>query len=500
MIEVSVVKKKKQIIIIALIVITICIVGLGYGLLSNLKEDLNSDNKNLSLNIMSKIPIVSISTNNNNVKVSKNTNVKLTAKFIYYTNNDYYFRWNYYNNKGYQGASSCMKMTNGGSSQTILTVKTNNQVARLDTFSDSGCKKKVSSTFSKTYNVENIPYIITDSSTISTQTVNSNYTKRITLKSKKNSLSKRYYKVFYYKNGSLNSSSSCYKMTNGNITISMKIDSDYHFAQIQTYSDNKCKNLYSAYYTNTYVKKAKEATSLSLIGTSLIGKNKTIYYLAFPSPSDSVGEVKWTSSNKSVVTINEKTGEAKTKKGGTSKICATLVYNTSVKKCIDLMVEESALYKEYGVDGKVTVKNGIFYIPTTKTSGSSGTKGSSSFGYNKYFYARLNKLIRDAKKYGHTITASTGDGAWRSYDRQSYYYQCYLKKNCNNGNYASAPGTSTHGWGIASDLKFSSKNAIYWAHDNASKYGLAFPYCNNVRNNNDCVENWHIEPRYVYKK
>lgn len=158
-----------------------------------------------------------------------------------------------------------------------------------------------------------------------------------------------------------------------------------------------------------------------------------------------------------------------------------------------------SLFSENGSDGKVDVVNGVFYKPSTMTSGTDGTKGSAPYGYNKFFYARLSKFIEAAAQNGYTITMSGNDyGSWRPYSLQQYYYNCYLTKACNNGNLAAVPGSSNHGWGIASDLAFSSQSAKYWAHDNCKAYGLSFNLCQNIRGS--CAEDWHIEPTVIAKK
>lgn len=167
--------------------------------------------------------------------------------------------------------------------------------------------------------------------------------------------------------------------------------------------------------------------------------------------------------------------------------------------------EESDTYlKENGTDGKVTVIDGVFYKPSSGKSGAAGTKGSGPYGYNIYFYNRLKKFVDDAKAEGHDIRMSTSEyGAWRPLENQEYFWNCYQTKKCNNGNLAAYPGRSNHGWGIASDLSYGSGShgrqaALYWAHDNASKYGLEFPLCQNIRGY--CQENWHIEPTDLKSK
>ena len=156
-------------------------------------------------------------------------------------------------------------------------------------------------------------------------------------------------------------------------------------------------------------------------------------------------------------------------------------------------------FLENGRDGKVVVENGIFYKPASGQSGASGTAGSGPYGYNIYFYARLQKFMQAAAQQGYLISPSSSQyGAWRPLSLQNYYWNCYKTKSCNNGNLAAVPGTSNHGWGIASDLSFNNYNAILWAHDNARSFGLAFPLCQNVRGS--CSENWHIEPLNVQKR
>lgn len=148
-----------------------------------------------------------------------------------------------------------------------------------------------------------------------------------------------------------------------------------------------------------------------------------------------------------------------------------------------------------GCDGMVYYEDGVFYKPSSATSGSDGTKGSTDYGYNKYFYEMLKKFLDDAASAGWRISMSTTEyGAWRPIAIQEYFYGCYVNQDCNNGNSAAVPGYSNHGWGIASDLEYSyyqdRQAAIKWAHDNASNYGLRF---------SEPDENWHIEPASIVK-
>lgn len=178
-----------------------------------------------------------------------------------------------------------------------------------------------------------------------------------------------------------------------------------------------------------------------------------------------------------------------------------------------------------GCDGLVYYSDGTFYQPTdsTKKSGSPETKGSASFGYNKYFYKLLEDFIAAAEKEGYSIEVSDSYyGAWRPVEYQYYYaccdrayhpeaiipytipenmrvgseYYCPGSNQCNNGNTAGEVGTSSHGWGIASDLEFGDRASMDWAHENANKYGLDFKLCEDYFGGN-CDENWHISPNLI---
>lgn len=177
---------------------------------------------------------------------------------------------------------------------------------------------------------------------------------------------------------------------------------------------------------------------------------------------------------------------AETAKEKANQDVANLLYSN-----YDEILEES------GCDGVVYYEKGTFYKPTSETvpeNGKPETKGSADYGYNKYFFALLKIFTSDAKKNGYTVNYSTTEyGAWRSFEHQQELYDCYIDedKRCNNGNLAALPGTSNHGWGIASDLDYnSSQESMEWAHENAKKYGLNFSVSK---------ENWHIEPLSIIK-
>ncbi|MET3426332.1 LAS superfamily LD-carboxypeptidase LdcB [Actinoplanes tereljensis] len=89
---------------------------------------------------------------------------------------------------------------------------------------------------------------------------------------------------------------------------------------------------------------------------------------------------------------------------------------------------------------------------------------------------KLTQMIADAKKDGVTI------GITDSY--RPYAEQVDLAKRkglYSQGGLAAKPGTSEHGWGMATDLDLNSK-ALSWVRENADKYGFY---------NTAARESWH---------
>jgi hypothetical protein len=139
---------------------------------------------------------------------------------------------------------------------------------------------------------------------------------------------------------------------------------------------------------------------------------------------------------------------------------------------------------ENGMDGMVTVENGIFIIPANTDSGIAGSKGSGPSGFNVFFWQRLSSFFDAAQAAGYTIDYTD---AWRSYEAQVI---CKEEKP----DLCATPGKSMHGWGIAADLDFvGNKAAQDWAHANAGNYNLKFTVCADYFGG-ICKEPWHIEP------
>ena len=78
----------------------------------------------------------------------------------------------------------------------------------------------------------------------------------------------------------------------------------------------------------------------------------------------------------------------------------------------------------------------------------------------------LSTMIADARKDGVTIGITD---SYRSYDEQVDLAR--RKGLYSQGGLAAKPGTSEHGWGMATDLDLNAK-ALTWMRANAGKYGF----------------------------
>jgi LAS superfamily LD-carboxypeptidase LdcB len=88
----------------------------------------------------------------------------------------------------------------------------------------------------------------------------------------------------------------------------------------------------------------------------------------------------------------------------------------------------------------------------------------------------LNQMIGDAKKDGVTI------GITDSYRPYAEQVDLARRKGLySQGGLAAKPGTSEHGWGMATDLDLNSQ-ALSWMKENGGKYGFEM---------NVPRENWH---------
>ena len=78
----------------------------------------------------------------------------------------------------------------------------------------------------------------------------------------------------------------------------------------------------------------------------------------------------------------------------------------------------------------------------------------------------LNRMIQDAKSQGVTIGITD---SYRPYEEQVDLAK--RKGLYSQGGLAAKPGTSEHGWGMATDLDLNAK-ALKWVRANADKYGF----------------------------
>jgi len=97
----------------------------------------------------------------------------------------------------------------------------------------------------------------------------------------------------------------------------------------------------------------------------------------------------------------------------------------------------------------------------------------------------FNKMFTAARTAGVRLTITS---AFRTLERQRYFWNCYQTKRCNNGNLAARPGSSNHGRGIALDLNATAKSSAQyrWLASNAQRFGF-------VRTVSS--EPWHWEHR-----
>lgn len=79
------------------------------------------------------------------------------------------------------------------------------------------------------------------------------------------------------------------------------------------------------------------------------------------------------------------------------------------------------------------------------------------------------KMRIAAARNGVNITVVSG---FRTMDEQTYLYNCYRTKRCNNGNLAARPGYSNHQNGLALDLNTRARGVLSWLNNNAATYGF----------------------------
>jgi zinc D-Ala-D-Ala carboxypeptidase len=132
----------------------------------------------------------------------------------------------------------------------------------------------------------------------------------------------------------------------------------------------------------------------------------------------------------------------------------------------DAVATQSASSKKYALNGKGIPTDLVAYgngkIPKTALQQVGDT------GHRLWAPAaeQLTKLIADAKKDGVTIGITD---SYRPYEEQVDLAR--RKGLYSQGGLAAKPGTSEHGWGMATDLDLNAK-ALSWMRANAEKYGF----------------------------
>ncbi len=90
-----------------------------------------------------------------------------------------------------------------------------------------------------------------------------------------------------------------------------------------------------------------------------------------------------------------------------------------------------------------------------------------------------NVGLNTASAYEKMRIAAARDGVriqivsgFRTMAEQTYFYNCYLSKRCNNGNLAARPGYSNHQNGLALDLNTRGAGVANWLNRNGARFGF----------------------------
>lgn len=114
-------------------------------------------------------------------------------------------------------------------------------------------------------------------------------------------------------------------------------------------------------------------------------------------------------------------------------------------------------------------------------AGGAAGRADSLSGLNPDFQNALAQFFAGAPG-GVTINS-----AYRSPDLQRQLWESALQRYGSEAEarrWVAPPGRSQHNHGMAVDLGYADDEARQWAHENAARFGLAFPLSN---------EDWHLE-------
>ena len=259
--------------------------------------------------------------------------------------------------------------------------------------------------------------------------------------------------------------------------------------------------------------------------TMYLGDQERVH--AVVQPVSANNNVTWTSANSTIVDIT-KDGNAKAVAIGTTTVTASIgngitadLKITVIKQTVSTRTDTTPTDSGDGV-----TPIGPVYQDSTNVACASGTidlgiddqayhdgvrtsariceipnincVSSNSFSSNGHIvlnsrvsgaYYALGNRYMDTHN-GQKLTATE---SYRTNERQTYFYNCYINQNCNNGNLAARPGYSNHQLGLAVDFAgISSWNdsLSQWFYDNLGDFGL-------VRDVSS--EYWHVNPASQYR-
>lgn len=122
-----------------------------------------------------------------------------------------------------------------------------------------------------------------------------------------------------------------------------------------------------------------------------------------------------------------------------------------------------------------------FFTPYAR--GGAAARPDSFSGMADPFQQALMQMLQNAPE---EVKLGITSG-YRSPETQERLWQDALRKYGSEAEarkWVAPPGKSQHNHGNAADLEYASPAAREWVHQNAGKYGLAFPLGN---------EDWHVE-------
>lgn len=114
-----------------------------------------------------------------------------------------------------------------------------------------------------------------------------------------------------------------------------------------------------------------------------------------------------------------------------------------------------------------------------------GKPATHATGLNPTFSSTLWRFLQAVPpQYRGQVSIYSG---YRSPERQAQLYRAAIQKYGSPEaarRWVAPPGRSQHNFGMAADLRYGSKAAREWVHQNAGQFGLHFPMAH---------ENWHVE-------